>query len=317
MSDPSTFGKALQKSQSDALRNFNVSKSQKDLNYKAFIVAQDQGVLVEAWMPETIGMDVNATYEAPFQQGLGAMAGLEGLSSMARFLGMSMTIQAVTAQVWQGGAFIEFTIPFIFQAETNAAQDVMLPIQRLLSLTMPKDPQGGGLLEAPGPRIDITKKVNGQDVDAVGVLKSSLGAVGTVVSEVGSTLASLVDPSKTVVSSAISGIGNSVKGLNEPAKALSTALVNRVVNNISLYLGKFLYLPSVVITDVSPTYDVVISNDGNPMRAMVNVGFRTFYLPTSNDIEIMFPGTAGLAQTTYNKSGGANTAAGDFGLSFP
>ena len=70
---------------------------------------------------------------------------------------MNLTTQALTAQIWQGGAFINFQLPFIFQAETSAEKDVMEPIKKLLRLTMPKDPSGGGILEAPGPHVDIKK----------------------------------------------------------------------------------------------------------------------------------------------------------------
>lgn len=297
MTSPATFGKALQVSQSDALANFNVAKSQKDLAYKGFVVAQEQGIIVEAWLPETLGMDVTATYDPPFIQGLGALNGMEGLSSMARFLGMSLTTQSLTAQIWQGGAFIEFTIPFIFQAESSAAEDVMLPIQRLLSLMMPKDPTGGGLLEAPGPRIDLKKLAANA--------REELKDAGSSITREIKDLVVGIDTSNGIVSTAINAASAGQAGLNKAAKTVSTALVNSVVNNISLFLGQFLYFPSVVITDVSPTYDVVIGNDKNPMRATVNVGFRTFYLPTSRDIEIMFPGTAGLAiQNKKSQAGG-------------
>lgn len=298
MASPATFGEALKVSQSDALNNFNISKSQKDLSYKAFVVAQEQGILVEAWLPETIGMDVNATYEAPFVQGLGALSGMEGLSSLARFLGMSLTTQSLTAQIWQGGAFIEFTIPFVFQAETSAAQDVILPIQRLLSLMMPKDPTGGGLLEAPGPRIDLTKL-------AANAREELKGAGSAVVNEI-TGLAKSIDTSNGIVSTAIDAANKGQASLNKAAKSVSTALVNSVVNNISLHLGQFLYFPSVVITDVSPTFDTIIAGDKNPMRATVNVGFRTFYLPTSKDIAIMFPATEGLALENKSAVGGGD-----------
>jgi hypothetical protein len=75
----------------------------------------------------------------------------------------------MTAQIWQGGAFINFTIPFIFQAETSAETEVMRPIRDLMKLTMPKDetPGGGGILSAPGPHIDIKKLVS--NLSAVGI----------------------------------------------------------------------------------------------------------------------------------------------------
>lgn len=261
------------------------ARSEKELNYKAFVIAQEykgstgKGILVEAWLPETVGMDVNANYDAPFAQGIANQVP-ENVGALARFLGMSLTTQAFTIQVWQGGAFIEFQIPFIFQAESSPANDVMRPIKDLLKLTMPKDPNGGGLLEAPGPVIDL-KRLSESGASAASAIAEVAGGIS--VSSVKDTFSELKSDTFGVLSS----LKNSAE--RNIARPLSNAIVNSIKNNISLYIGKFLYLPSVVITDVSPTYDVMIGPDRNPIRATVNVNFRTFFIPTQNDIDVMFP----------------------------
>jgi hypothetical protein len=144
---------------------------------------------------------------------------------------------------------------------------------------MPKDPSGGGILEAPGPHVDIKKlAANGSD------------GVSKAVSDIGNFVKSggIQDTAKSLMSNPL-GFASQVKdSANNIARTASSALVNSIVNNISLYIGQFMYFPSVVVTDVSPTFDVVLSPDGKPMRATVNVGFRTFYVPTENDIENMF-----------------------------
>lgn len=259
-------------------------RANKELNYKAFVIAQEykgtdgKGILVEAWLPETVGMDVTANYDAPFAQGIANMLP-ENVGALARFLGMSLTTQAFTAQVWQGGAFIEFQIPFIFQAETSAANEVMKPIKDLLKLTMPKDPSGGGLLEAPGPTIDIKKL-------------AASGASSEVFSNLsgGLSVSNMKDAYKELKGDTFGALANlKDKAQENIARPLSKAIVNSIKNNISLYIGNFIYLPSVVITDVSPTFDVMVGPDNNPLRATVNVSFRTFFIPTQNDIDGMFP----------------------------
>jgi len=272
-------------------------KAIRELAYKAYIVAAEQGIIVEAWLPETLMLDVAAKYDAPFEQGLGSLSSLAGISSMARFLGLSLTTQAMTAQVWQGGSFIDLSIPLVFQTENSAANDVMLPIKQLLSLTMPKDPGGGGFLTAPGPRIDINK-LGSNGIDLV---KSAGGAISDAVTGIISGSGSVSDTGKTLAPGS-SFLDRAANKANDVAKTVSNALVNSVTNNISLYIGQFLYFPSVVITDVSPTYDVVLGVDKNPVRASVNVGIRTFYMPTSQDIETMFPS----AQTRASNSNSAN-----------
>lgn len=294
---PSTFGQRFNLNLKDQplvkAQLSSAADAQKQLNYKAFVIANEyqgadgQGILVDAWLPETVGMDVNANYDAPFAQGI-ANAVPENLGALARFLGMSLTTQAFTIQVWQGGAFIEFQIPFIFQAESGANNDVMRPIKDLMKLTMPKDPQGGGLLEAPGPVIDLQR-----------LAQANVGqAVSNIVA--GFTLSNMKDAFTELKSDTFGALAKAKNSAQENiARPLSSAIVNSIKNNISLYIGQFLYLPSVVITDVSPTYDIMIGPDNNPIRATVNVNFRTFFIPTQNDIDVMFP-SASASNTRRN-----------------
>lgn len=265
------------------------ARTTKERAYKALVICSDQNITVDAWLPETVGMDVNATYDTPYAQGLGSAN--EKLGAFAQFIGMNLTTQALTAQIWQGGAFINFQLPFIFQAETSAEKDVMLPIKDLLRLTMPKDPSGGGILEAPGPHVDIKKLAqNG----GAGVAKAAQDFRENGLSK-------MIDTAKQALDDPL-GTATKVKdAANVVSQRVSQALVNSVVNNISLYVGQFLYFPSVVITDVSPTFDVSLDGTGKPTRATVDVSFRTFYVPTQNDIETMF---ANMEQTPNTGNGG-------------
>ena len=230
-------------------------RSVKELNYKAFVSCQDQGILVEAWLPESVGADVHSEYDAPFAQGLG---GDSRLAQLAKLSGISLTTQALSVQVWQGASYINFTLPFIFSAETSAETDVMRPIMDLMRLTMPTESSAGGLFKAPGPRLDPSKLIGGA--------KDTLVSIGGGLSENIDVIKRLTSDFTT--SNAISSAEKSADNLLAP---VSKAIVNSVVNNISLSLGKFLYFPSVVVTDISPQYDVIIGEDGNPMRATVNV----------------------------------------------
>jgi hypothetical protein len=280
----STFGQKFTRDAqfSASSRASSDKRAIKELAYKAFIVGSqdDVPIIVEAWLPETIGNDVNATYEAPFAQGASNMLG-ETIGNFARFIGMSLTTQALTTKVWQGGGFIEFSLPLVFQAETSPSKDVMLPIKNLMKLTMPKDRSGGGLLEAPGPRIDLDEllKRGGE----------SLNKASDALTKGLSNPSQLVDSAKSLASNTSGALQTTRDSFASISQPLSTALVNSVKNNISLYIGQFQYFPCVVISDVSPTYDVVIGPDLNPIRATVNVQFSTFYVPTDRDIETMFP----------------------------
>lgn len=284
MADAATFGQRFSQTLPEALRGMAdqrqyQARSVRENAYKALVICSDQNIVVDAWLPETVGVDVNATYDAPYAQGVGGVS--ERLGALAQFIGMNLTTQALTAQIWQGGAFINFQLPFVFHAETSAEKDVMEPIKNLLRLTMPKDPTkgGGGILEAPGPHVDIKKLAE----------NGGAGAATAVQDFRENGLKTMMDTAKQVMNDPLGTAAKVKDAANNVSQRMSQALVNSVVNNISLYIGQFLYFPSVVITDVSPTFDTTLDGTGKPTRATVDVSFRTFYVPTQNDIETMFP----------------------------
>jgi hypothetical protein len=278
----------------------------RDLNYKAFVVCHDENIIVDAWLPETLSVDVTANYDTPFAQGIG---GDGNIAKVAKLAGVTLTTQALSIQVWQGGSYIQFSLPFIFQAENNGAADVMTPIKKLMRLMMPKETSPGGLLQAPGPRLDPKLSLTGDNIKAIG------DGVGTAVGSLWDTAKSVIT-SGSVSAAAGKAINGLVKSANAVATPVSNAIVNSVVNNISLYIGQFQYFPCVIITDVSPTYDVILGPDLNPVRASVTVTFKTYYIPTQNDIETMFPSATdepayigGNPSTSYAGPSVGNSAA--------
>lgn len=267
--------------------NANDASVIRELAYKAFVVASEAkydgstGIFVEAWLPETLATDINANYESPMAQGLNGM--MPGLGAIARFAGMNLTTQALTAQIWQGGGHIQFSLPFVFQAETSAAAEVMEPIKQLFTLTLPKDTadSGGGLLQAPGPHFDYKQ------------LWDSAPELRKLITE-GSITEGVMSDTGATATSTNTSFGALKSAADKVAQTTSAALVAALKGNISLYIGQFMYFPSVIIKDVNPTFDVILDQDKNPMRATVNVNFETFYVPTSYDLNNMFPATAGL-----------------------
>jgi hypothetical protein len=64
---------------------------------------------------------------------------------------------------------------------------------------------------------------------------------------------------------------------------------------ISLWVGRFFFLPDCVITSVSQAYDAIFDAQGTPLSAKVDVSLRSFFVITTEDIELMFPGGSGSA----------------------
>ena len=57
---------------------------------------------------------------------------------------------------------------------------------------------------------------------------------------------------------------------------------------ISVQLGKFLLIQPVVLINVSPVFKTILDKEGRPMRARIDITFRTFQTPDKAEIDRMF-----------------------------
>ncbi len=258
--------------------------------YCAKILAKNgnDDITIVAGLPETFAFDIASQYEAPFAQG---MAGDTKIASLLRLGGLSLTNQAMTAQVWQGTSDVQFTLPFVFQADTDEIKDVLEPIKNLMRLALPRTSQQGGILESPGPRIDYEKLIQNAPQATNDILNATAG--GATEMATGGMMGGLQ-----------AATGNGEQGLQTASKsakvakerfngasvAFSSALKGAITNNISLEIGRYMLFEHVVILDVQQSANVQPLASGIFQRVEVNVTFKTFMLPTANDLDNMFRG---------------------------
>lgn len=116
-------------------------------NYKVRIV-QNGGPMVEAFVPETFQLSVTSAFGPAFGQEIqGSTVGK--IAQMGA--GLSISSQAMTAQIWQGTQPIEMSLELEFVADSDPTSQVSEPIQKLLQMTMPS--KGfGPVLAPPGPK---------------------------------------------------------------------------------------------------------------------------------------------------------------------
>ena len=131
---------------------------------------------LEAVLPENYELNVNSDYSPAFPNGLASF--VENKNSWAaqalRLVGYNMQSQDMTLQVWQGSAPIDFSIPFIFIAYTNAYQEITLPIAALHALVMPTAiGGGGGFFKSPGPTVIINKKAFLSTTNAINAISNT------------------------------------------------------------------------------------------------------------------------------------------------
>ena len=264
----------------------------KDRNpfYRCVITCNSKNININASLPQEFQLDIGATYEEAMSQWLASLGPVSELASKAKFSGVQLTTQAMTAQMWQGTTDMSFSLPLVFQAETDDHTDVVLPISQLYSLVLPDDLNGTGLLQSPGPRLNEK-----QMLKAVGSVGT--GAVNTVLN---SDLAKGVIKSATEFKDeAVSMFSSNKKASSAPsvsAKKDTTGedggkapVTSAIENNISLRIGQYMWFESVVITSVGQTHRVQpIEGSGNMSRVEVTVGFKTFYVPVQKDIKNIF-----------------------------
>lgn len=247
-------------------------------NYMARVVYQKEEAgeksdpggsgVISLFLPENFQLNFSSSFDQPFAQGI---VNAPGISGAAKFFGASLTSQSMSVQVWQGTTCPEFNLTFQLIAENDPVEDILNPIKRLSKLALP-GVTPVKLLSPPGPGIDPM------------VAAQAAGAVaGSVLSGVGSAIVGLVKQDyQSVVGSAKSaaaGVGSALDSILENPK-----------NNITLYIGRFLRFPSVVIQSVSQTYDTIFNDKGLPLKANVDVTFSTWYVPVKSDIDRIFQG---------------------------
>ena len=224
-------------------------------------VLQEGKLIAKGYVPETFQLSIQSRYGQPFGQGV-ATTGSVGTAM--KVLGhTTLTSQSMTMQVWEGSEPLELSFEFEFLAESDPYIEVIKPIKDLLKLVMPTTGDFG-LLKPPGPQIEWINSAK----DLLSGVSAMIGA--------GVTKESFQEK-----------IGGSLKTAVDGAKG-----------KISIFVGNFLAFDNVVIESVNQTYHSMFDDKGQPLRATVAITFKTFMVPTADDIELIFvPGsTAGSAK---------------------
>lgn len=245
------------------------------------------GPTVTAPLPESFAYDTASEYATPFAQGmLGSGNAATALSS----LGIRLTTQAMTAQLWQGATENDLGLELDFQTYDDPDADVRQPVLTLLKLAAASVDSATGLLKSPGPRISLE--------DTAKIASSSGSTLLTEAKQVGGALGSILG---------ISGSIRTDKGLNGPNSNLnSNQQANSppttqnglggaqywksvVRNQISVQIGRYAFFDSVVILTAQETWSNQIdARTGLPLHAKVSIRFKPLFLVTQDDLDQIF-----------------------------
>lgn len=255
------------------------------------------GAIVVASLPDSFTFDTAAEYAAPFAQGL---FGNGMAANIAKLAGIKLTVQALTAQIWQGSTETSLGLDLEFHAETDADLDVRQPILTLLKMATASADSLTGFLKSPGPNIDLSS------INSVG---STVGGQAVAQLTGGTTVTGIaVRPGR------LNAQGQALNGQN--ASAGTPAVKNglgsaeywksQISNQISIQIGSYAFFDSIVITNVQKTYGHTLDDNGLPMYAKVQIQFKPLFLLVQADLDNIFSSISSTTNgTTSTPTSGA------------
>lgn len=242
------------------------------------IKQSDTTVNVTAYLPEQFSVDLSARYTTPLADAAGLSNSPTGLFLKAT--GNSGMFKQATVKIWDSSDGITMQLPFIFvQGEVinGVPTDINDIVLALMSLASPSDGGLAGSLKAPGPTF------------------LNLDAVNTEISKLGASLSKFLGFSSSGENQAAEPASTDQNTSQNKESALDTAIKKIAFKNrIQVSIGEFLFFDSVVVENVSVTYDTQMVSDSTgrnpprPMKAMVNLTFSTHMTPSIEDIQKIF-----------------------------
>jgi hypothetical protein len=265
---------------------------------QSHVPAGQTPIIVQAPLPETFAFDSNASYAQSLPQGPTSGA----VAQVASAFGIRLAVPAMTAQLWQGASETTLTLALEFHTESDPVADVQTPILNLNRLTMPSVSSSTGMLQSPGPSLNVSQ-ITTLVKNAGTQLVNTATAVGN--GQVQPTAASMTNTSV----SANQGSNTPVTQSNtqNPQLGSSQYWKSQVANQISIRIGNYMFFDSVVITNVQQTFmSNIDAATGLPHHATVNITFKPFFMLTQEDLSSVFinnQSKAGLPTTSNIGSG--------------
>lgn len=261
------------------LKSINVVGVRQNPDYLVIISQPDTRKYITGYYQGQVPVDMTASYEQPFADTFKA-AGGGFIDTTMKMFGRTMQSQALTFRMWSGTTDFPLSVTIDLYAENDVIKEVRDPMLKLASLAVPDTDKYGLFLKSPGPYLDITK------------LSPAAKRIATNFAET---------VSNTFGSGAKAGsLSDTDSELKEPADKLSdesrsvfkdnlAAIKSAIKNQISIRIGSFMFLESVVITRVNITHHSAIdTTTGWPMHVTLEVGLEPFMQVVVSDLEAMY-----------------------------
>lgn len=225
--------------------------------HSVWISTANGKVVFKAWMPNSIGFQLENTWAPSFAEtlqeklnsGLGAVAA-NGLNAT---LGYTPRSQALSALLWQGNASTEFQLPCRIYASSSIVDEIITPLKNLIAVSLPTKTEGG--------------------VDEVLAQVKNIGSFSDA-------------------TGAIAAVAKSPRWFRAPSTPMGRSNGEQ---RLDLYIGHFMCIKDIVIRDIQFTMPNRLHKSGAPVSCEVNISAVTGETPSAEDaINWFYTGPQGV-----------------------
>lgn len=189
----------------------------------------------------------------------------------------SLVTRASSRRIWQGSSPVRLNLRMKFQAVENAMREVVEPIRLMQSIALPSEPRNNGKGADVGALLSAGKDLLSLD------LANSVSHVNQFLSTV--PLVSPPGPTPFSVEG-ILDLGEASTGQRNKENEIREGLMGGDI--IVIEIGRFLTFYNVIVNRVVEEVPIMMTADGDPVSATVDIVFETYEMITTEELARMY-----------------------------
>lgn len=189
----------------------------------------------------------------------------------------SLITRASTRRIWQGSSPIRLNLKLKFQAVNDAFREVVEPVRLLQSIALPSEPRNSGS----GANVGLL-------LDSIGALFNfDWSGAAAKAGEFLSTVPLVSPPGPTPFTvEGILDLGEASTNQRTKENEIREGLQGGDI--IVIEIGRFLTFYNVIVNRVVDEVPMMMTSDGDPVGASVDITFETYEMITTEELAKMY-----------------------------
>jgi len=189
----------------------------------------------------------------------------------------SLITRASSRRIWQGSSPIRLNLKMKFQAINNAVREVVEPVRLLQAIALPSEPKNNGKGADVGHLLDAAKDLFSFDISGAAANANKFLSTVPLVSPPGPTPFTV---------DGILDLGEASTNQRTKENEIREGLQGGDV--IIIEIGRFLTFYNVIVSRVSEEIPVMMTREGDPVSAVVDIQFETYEMITTEELARMY-----------------------------